>query len=79
MPSKNKDAHLFKVGDPAIVRDVPRAKIVNTGAVTKVTSEHVVFEGPSNEAGRSGSWLFKRKGTRWVQAKADHFELEPVR
>ncbi len=76
MPAKSKEPHRFRVGHPATVRDVRFAKVVNTGIIVRVTRDCVVFEGPSNEPGRLGRWAFDRKGTRWVQAKVDHYELE---
>lgn len=78
MPAKNKSAHVFKVGDPARVRDVPFGKIVNSGVIVKVTATRVVFEGPTSAPERPRRWwVYKRKGTRWVEQKKDHFELEP--
>jgi hypothetical protein len=77
MPSKSKAAHVFKVGDPAIVCDARRHLIVNAGTIVQVTAVRVVFEGPTNDSG-TRRWIYKRKGTRWVEMKKDHFELEPT-
>lgn len=80
MPSKSKEAHAFKVGDPAVVRDARDNKIVNTGVIAKVTGVRVVFEGPTSAPeSRIYRWVYKRKGTRWVELKKDHFELESTR
>jgi len=81
MSGKSKKAHLFKVGDRAIVLDVRSGKLVNTGFVVKVTATHIVFEGPTNEpeAMPTSRWAYRRKGTRWVEMKKDHYELEPSR
>lgn len=64
MPSKSKKAHLFKVGDPAIVRDVRDGRLMNTGVIVKVTGVRVVFEGPTNDPKRIRTlcWAYKRKG-----------------
>lgn len=76
MPSKSKDAHVFKVGDPAIVRS-GQGRVINSGKVVVVTPMQVVFEGPTSE-GTTHRWVFRRKGTRWVQLKRDNAWLEPT-
>lgn len=75
MPSKSKDAHVFKVGDNAVVRHGHR--LVNAGKIVQVAPMNVVFEG-STHGGALHRWAFKRKGTRWVERKRDCNELEPT-
>jgi hypothetical protein len=78
MPSKSKEAHLFNVGDPAIVRDVKTGFVMNNGVIQRVTAMRVIFEGPTNCPPLTGRWAYRRKGTRWVQMKKDRYELEPA-
>lgn len=73
--SKDKQIHRFSVGDPAkVMRGEHQA---NTGTITKVTNLWVLFTGPTDSGG-TRIWKFERKDTRWIQTKADHYELFPT-
>jgi hypothetical protein len=78
MTAKSKEAPQFKVGDPAIVRDIDLDKIVDSGKILKVTATRIVFETYTPYPGQRSlpRFLFRRKGTEWIEVKKDHFRLE---
>jgi hypothetical protein len=78
MTAKSKAAPQFKVGDPAIVRDIDLDKIVDSGKILKITATRIVFETNTPYPGQSflPRFAFKRKGTEWIELKKDHFRLE---
>lgn len=82
MSAKSKAAPSFKLGDTAIVRDVQLDKVIDTGTVVKVTATRVVFETiyPLDDRPRGvfPRFLFKRKGTEWIEVKKDYCRLEPT-
>lgn len=82
MTAKSKAAPSFKTGDAAIVRDIQRDKIIDTGTIVKVTATRVVFETIYPLDDRPRGWLprflFKRKGTEWIEVKKDYCRLEPT-
>lgn len=82
MPAKNKECHVFAVGDAAQVRRsaAPRRgsshEIVCQGKIVSVKPGLVTFQGPASD-GRLEYRTFRRKGKFWVQLKRDHYILEP--
>ncbi len=74
MPAKSKKPYPFKVGDAAIVRDVPFNKIVDRGVIDEVKPGKIIFKTTLAE-GRN-RFVFRRKGTEWIEMKKDHFRLE---
>lgn len=75
MPAKNRNPHPFKIGDRAKVRDIKYDKIVDSGKIIRVSSIQVVFE--SDYVSTRPTFYYKRKSSRWVERKKDHFELLP--
>lgn len=73
MPAKNKEPYPFKVGDAAIVRDVPFNKVVDNGVIAEVKPGVTIFK---SVLGEGHGFAFRRKGTEWIEFKADHFRLE---